>query len=54
LKKSLSAKKYMISAKKADLYPSFFLLVKGDLMLLVEKNGTTHILMTNTTAQALE
>ncbi|HDM78004.1 MAG TPA: TolC family protein [Deltaproteobacteria bacterium] len=30
LKKSLSAKKYMISAKKADLYPSFFLLVKGD------------------------
>ncbi len=29
LKKSLSAKKYMIDAKKADLYPSFFLLVKG-------------------------
>ncbi len=30
LKKSLSAKKYMIDAKKADLYPSFFLLVKGN------------------------
>jgi len=29
LKKSLSAKKYMISAKRADLFPSFFLLVKG-------------------------
>ncbi len=30
LKKSRSAKKYMIDAKKADLYPSFFLLVKGN------------------------
>ncbi len=30
LKKSLLAKKYMINAKKADLYPSFFLLVKGN------------------------